>query len=230
MMVFRHFSIGGKEYRGEEIKDNSFVSKVVTRSSDSSGDMTLKNEKTVETEKTVDSSSSPEVPDTVKLTNNIIEHYRSNELQVDLKESVAADPNSPAASHARTLNGFFTVLSLCHTVLAAIDPKSGIVEYKAQSPDEAALVRAAADVGFVFRGRDKEILRLQTPFVDHVEEYELLNVLEFNSTRKRMSVIVRKLDEQDSRIFLLCKGADNVSVSSLDVSNSNGIYRSSLTG
>jgi phospholipid-translocating ATPase len=203
-MVFRHFSIGGKEYRKDEGNDTAPVSKVITRSSDSTEDVALKKEK-------------PDVPSTLEagtvgLSDQVAEHYQNKELQADLKESMVADPSSPAASHARTLNGFFTVLSLCHTVLATVDPKTGAVQYKAQSPDEAALVQAAADVGFVFRGRDRETLRLQTPFVDHVEEYELLNVLEFNSTRKRMSVIVRKLDEQESRIFLLCKGADSVSV------------------
>ncbi|KAH9298166.1 hypothetical protein KI387_029848, partial [Taxus chinensis] len=38
-------------------------------------------------------------------------------------------------------------------------------------------------------------------------EYKLLNLLEFNSTRKRMSVIVQ---DEDGNIFLLCKGADSV--------------------
>jgi phospholipid-translocating ATPase len=37
--------------------------------------------------------------------------------------------------------------------------------------------------------------------------YRLLNVLEFNSTRKRMSVIVR---DDDGKLLLLSKGADNV--------------------
>ncbi|MCI16913.1 phospholipid-transporting ATPase 9-like, partial [Trifolium medium] len=37
--------------------------------------------------------------------------------------------------------------------------------------------------------------------------YTLLNVLEFNSTRKRMSVIVK---DEEGRILLLCKGADVV--------------------
>ncbi|XP_056862676.1 phospholipid-transporting ATPase 10 isoform X3 [Raphanus sativus] len=37
--------------------------------------------------------------------------------------------------------------------------------------------------------------------------YKLLNVLEFNSSRKRMSVIVR---DDDGRLLLLSKGADNV--------------------
>lgn len=119
-----------------------------------------------------------------------------------------ADLNNTETEQSRLLHGFFAVLGLCHTALAAeIEP--GLIEYKAQSPDEAALVQAAADVGFVFRGRDKNIMRLSTPFSDEPDEYELLQVLEFNSTRKRMSVILRKLDE-DNRIFLLCKGADNV--------------------
>lgn len=47
----------------------------------------------------------------------------------------------------------------------------GMIEYKAQSPDEAALVRAAAYVGYV--------LVLQMPFGE--ERYELLDVLDFMS-------------------------------------------------
>lgn len=141
--------------------------------------------------------------------------------------------SSHARAHARALNGFFTVLGLCHTALASVDPLTGVIEYKAQSPDEAALVQAAADVGYVFLGRDKEILSLHTPSsvipgnetneeatpVSIPERYELLHILEFSSARKRMSVIVRKLDQEGAeeqgqgeagRIFLLCKGADNV--------------------
>lgn len=38
-------------------------------------------------------------------------------------------------------------------------------------------------------------------------EYEILNVCEFNSTRKRMSTVVRG---PDGRIKLFCKGADTV--------------------
>lgn len=36
-------------------------------------------------------------------------------------------------------------------------------------------------------------------------EYKVLNLLEFNSTRKRMSVIVR---DESGQILLMCKGAD----------------------
>lgn len=69
-------------------------------------------------------------------------------------------------------------------------------------------MQAAADVGFVFKGKDRNIIRMTTPNSDKVEEYELLNVLEFTSARKRMSVILRKLE--DDELFLLIKGADNV--------------------
>ena len=40
-----------------------------------------------------------------------------------------------------------------------------------------------------------------------VMQYEKLCILEFNSDRKRMSIIVR--DPQTRRIELLCKGADS---------------------
>lgn len=39
------------------------------------------------------------------------------------------------------------------------------------------------------------------------EEYQVLNVCEFNSTRKRMSTVVRA---PDGKIKLYCKGADTV--------------------
>jgi phospholipid-translocating ATPase len=38
------------------------------------------------------------------------------------------------------------------TLLAATNPVTGVIRYRVQSPDEAALVRAAADVGYVFMG------------------------------------------------------------------------------
>jgi phospholipid-translocating ATPase len=38
-------------------------------------------------------------------------------------------------------------------------------------------------------------------------KYQLLNILEFNSTRKRMSVIIR---DPEGKIQLLTKGADSI--------------------
>jgi len=43
--------------------------------------------------------------------------------------------------------------------------------------------------------------------MDGERRYKLLNVIEFDSTRKRMSVIVRT---PEGKILILCKGADSI--------------------
>ena len=93
-------------------------------------------------------------------------------------------------------------LALCHTII--LDDRTG--KYNASSPDELALVNAAKFFGVVFKKRDED----NNLVIDYrgVElKYRLLNVLEFNSTRKRMSVIIR---DQNGRIMILTKGADSI--------------------
>ncbi|KAJ3203809.1 hypothetical protein HDU82_006292 [Entophlyctis luteolus] len=104
------------------------------------------------------------------------------------------------------LRDFFTALAVCHSVLISKDTKSpGCIKYNSQSPDEAALVQAAKDVGFVFKARKTTSVVVDVLGED--EECELLNAIEFNSTRKRMSVIVKR---PAGEIVLYCKGADSV--------------------
>ncbi|KAK7062688.1 phospholipid transporting ATPase [Paramarasmius palmivorus] len=103
---------------------------------------------------------------------------------------------------------FFRALAVCHTVLAdrpdaQHDPFH--LEYKAESPDEAALVAAARDVGFPFVAKTKDGVEIEV--MGQKEKYEILKVLEFNSTRKRMSVVVRT---PDGKLVLYTKGADSV--------------------
>lgn len=103
---------------------------------------------------------------------------------------------------------FFRALAVCHTVLAdkpELGQDSHLLGYKAESPDESALVGAARDVGFPFISRSRE--RIDIEVMGQPESYVLLKVLDFNSTRKRMSVIVRNPQGQ---IVLYCKGADSV--------------------
>ncbi|GBB89212.1 hypothetical protein RclHR1_01590017 [Rhizophagus clarus] len=85
--------------------------------------------------------------------------------------------------------------------------------YKAESPDEAALVAAAKNVGFAFLSRTTNSLTVDILGKEH--KFEVLNILEFNSTRKRMSVIARRPDELGGGIILYCKGADNVIIERL---------------
>ncbi|CAN6178170.1 unnamed protein product [Urochloa humidicola] len=108
------------------------------------------------------------------------------------------------------IRDFFRLLAICHTCIAEVD-ETGKISYEAESPDEAAFVIAARELGFEFYKRSPTtiIIRERDPSRDVVEKrkYDLLNILEFSSSRKRMSVIVK---EPEGRILLLSKGADSV--------------------
>ena len=99
-----------------------------------------------------------------------------------------------------------TMMAICHTVIPdhRNDDKS-IITYQAASPDEDAIVCAARDIGYIFTARTPNTVTINA--MGKEECYEVLNVLEFNSTRKRMSVIVRC---PDGKMKLYCKGADSV--------------------
>ena len=78
-----------------------------------------------------------------------------------------------------------------------------------ESPDEQSLVEGVMALGYTFIGKDaQEIVSIQRKYDGRILQYELLNTLEFDSSRKRMSVIVRDLQSQ--KIVLLCKGADSI--------------------
>lgn len=87
------------------------------------------------------------------------------------------------------------------------------VIYEAESPDEAALVKAAQLYGYKLLSRSPERVTLYIPGEGEVT-YELLHVLPFDSSRKRMSIVVRR--EDDSSIVLYCKGADSAVLPKLE--------------
>ena len=87
------------------------------------------------------------------------------------------------------------------------------VIYEAESPDEAALVKAAQLYGYKLLSRSPEKVTLYIPSEGEVT-YELLHVLPFDSSRKRMSIVVRRQD--DSSIVLYCKGADSAVLPKLE--------------
>lgn len=104
-----------------------------------------------------------------------------------------------------SLQFFFSFLAVCHAVIPETDQLTGELIYQAASPDEGCLVKAAREVGVVFRARTDSAVIL---VVNGIEEtWPIYNVIEFDSTRKRMSVIC---EDPQGRILLLCKGADTV--------------------
>jgi phospholipid-translocating ATPase len=107
----------------------------------------------------------------------------------------------------RANESFMLALALCHTVIperTLDDPPK--MKFKAQSPDEEALVATARDMGFVVLSNStNDGINLNVMGEDR--HYRVLNTIEFNSSRKRMSSIVRM---PDGKIMLFCKGADSV--------------------
>jgi phospholipid-translocating ATPase len=128
----------------------------------------------------------------------------------------------PATHLAQKLKMMIISMAVCHTCLPERKgEKDEDVTFQASSPDELALVEAAKELGFIAFSRDISTLTLKlTPngnSGDSVfETYEILDVIEFSSKRKRMSVLVRF---PDGRFSVLCKGADSVIMSRLRQSN-----------
>nr|XP_049697064.1 probable phospholipid-transporting ATPase IA isoform X3 [Helicoverpa armigera] len=108
--------------------------------------------------------------------------------------------NHPTAGVIRE---FLTMLAVCHTVIP--ERVGDQLNYHAASPDERALVLGAAALGYEFDQRTPRAVRVRA--AGRSEEFAVLNVLDFTSARKRMSVIVRT---PSGEIKLYCKGADSV--------------------
>ncbi|XP_032361862.1 probable phospholipid-transporting ATPase IH isoform X3 [Etheostoma spectabile] len=128
-------------------------------------------------------------------------------------DMIDTSPGPGAREHEEL---FFRALCLCHTVQVKEEEtvdgiKHGIHQgkstsfYISSSPDEVALVEGMKRLGFTYlRLKDShmEILNRE----DEIERFELLEVLTFDSVRRRMSVIVRS---SSGELYLFCKGADS---------------------
>nr|XP_061802740.1 phospholipid-transporting ATPase IH-like [Nerophis lumbriciformis] len=131
----------------------------------------------------------------------------------DTMDMIDTSPGPEAREHEEL---FFRALCLCHTVQVKEEEtvdgiKQGIHHgkstsfYISSSPDEVALVEGMKRLGFTYlRLKDShmEILNRE----EEIERFELLEVLTFDSVRRRMSVIVRA---STGELYLFCKGADS---------------------
>ncbi|OJJ40710.1 hypothetical protein ASPWEDRAFT_123924 [Aspergillus wentii DTO 134E9] len=127
---------------------------------------------------------------------------------IDMVEYIQRKPYTVFARKAKM---FLLSIALCHTCIPETD-ELGDISYQASSPDELALVMAAQELGYLVKDRQSNTVTVRTypsgpdePSCDEV--YEVMDVIEFSSARKRMSVIVRMPDQ---RICVFCKGADSV--------------------
>ncbi|CAN6331720.1 unnamed protein product [Urochloa humidicola] len=134
------------------------------------------------------------------------------------------DGNWVNQPHSHVIEMFFRLLAVCHTCIPEVDEESGKITYEAESPDEAAFVVAARELGFTFYQRTQTAVFLHELDPESGKQvdrsYRILNVLEFNSARKRMSVVVKN---EEGKTFLFSKGADSVMFERL--SGSQSAYR-----
>lgn len=128
----------------------------------------------------------------------------------DFVEDLAGEGQFGEAQ-AKANEHFMLALALCHTVISEHVPGDPPrIIFKAQSPDEAALVATARDMGFTVLGATSDGIKLSV--MGKEVQYPILNTIEFNSSRKRMSAIIKF---PDGTIRLFCKGADSVIYSRL---------------
>ncbi|KAK4741475.1 hypothetical protein SAY87_025063 [Trapa incisa] len=106
---------------------------------------------------------------------------------------------------------FMRILALCHAAIPEVNEETDEISYEAESPDEIAFLVAAREFGFEFFKRNQSSIYIRehypSPENPIEREYKILNLLDFTSKRKRMSVIVQ---DEDGQILLLCKGADSI--------------------
>lgn len=102
---------------------------------------------------------------------------------------------------------FLWLLSTCHAVIPEIsEEKPYGIAFQASSPDEGALVEAAANLGYLFKERHPNHITVVVNDVQY--NVPILANLEFTSERKRSSVIIRH--PETNEIVLYCKGSDDL--------------------
>lgn len=134
------------------------------------------------------------------------------------------------------INEFFKILSVAH--MCDVENKNdGTAFYNGPSPDEVALVEFAQSQKYeCIKASENQMTLKRQADITHVEEesgdddgepqaippkyydetYEVFKKIDFNSDRKRMSILVR--DPNDKKIKMFIKGADSIIKDRLDYS------------
>ncbi|KAL2230883.1 phospholipid-transporting ATPase 1 [Sesamum indicum] len=124
----------------------------------------------------------------------------------------------------RHIHNFFVALAACNTIVPLTidtsDPSVKLIEYQGESPDEQALVYAAAAYGFMLIERTSGHIVIEIQ--GERQRFNVLGLHEFDSDRKRMSVI---LGCPDKTVKVFVKGADTSMFSVIDKSSNANIVK-----
>lgn len=237
MMLFRKFSVNGMSWlhdldiltKQKDVPDGNIPvdDALHEQDNDDNGDLPRKSTSShVRESMDVKSFKSAKSSSTWKSSAHP-KRVQEMKTSIDLLRYVQLNPNTLFAKKAKF---FLLSIALCSTCLPnksqksdkSIDllgnePSDENISYQAASPDEKALVEAARDLGFIVFDKKNTTLTIKTypnGFNSDAkfELYEVLDVIEFSSARKRMSIVIKFPDE---RIGIICKGADNVIIEKL---------------
>ncbi|KAK6344280.1 putative aminophospholipid-translocase [Orbilia brochopaga] len=108
-------------------------------------------------------------------------------------------------------------LALAHNVTPTTDDSTGETSYQAASPDEIAIVKWTKSVGLKLVQRDRKSIQLASVDTGRIViRVKILEIFPFTSEGKRMGVVVRFLnpensfDDPNGDIWFFQKGADTV--------------------
>jgi magnesium-transporting ATPase (P-type) len=76
------------------------------------------------------------------------------------------------------------MIATCHECVPC--EKGG---FEGPSPDEVALLNAAYEVGFKFLSCENKVIKVEHR--NKVRSYEIIKLIEFDSDRKRMTVVLK---------------------------------------
>lgn len=119
------------------------------------------------------------------------------------EESVSSKSRQPSSLNSSVARGSNASSHGLSSSLNDSAPNTTEMNYQASSPDEAALVQAARVQGYTFLSRSNKDVIIDV--FGKQEVHQLLETIEFDSTRKRMSVITR---DPDGKLHIFTKGAD----------------------
>lgn len=122
-----------------------------------------------------------------------------------LAEPFAKDEDVPDMFHSLDVSDSTTGQKVISSE-SEFKRRSEEVCFEAHSPDEAALIHAAKAYGFTMVERTPHYITIKLPD-DSLLKFEVLDVLTFDSTRRRMSIIVRH--PHTNQIIMYTKGADS---------------------
>ncbi|KAM2028623.1 hypothetical protein ACFX16_040227 [Malus domestica] len=157
-------------------------------------------------------SSLEQVGYSVEVDGKILRPKMKVKADPELQQLLRSGKNTNEGKHVYE---FFLALAACNTIVPLVvdtsDPNVGLLDYQGESPDEQALVYAAAAYGFMLIERTSGHIIIDIQ--GDRKRFNVLGLHEFDSDRKRMSVI---LGCPDKTVKVFVKGADTTMFSVID--------------